>query len=301
MGEQKNGEAKSQRQQPLSGDDVVGTVKKPAIGKEAPDSVPASSHVGHVASWPSFWQPPTAQEAKDSAIWPEVAHWKEPMGWQESAAGNQKPARWMPASWKELPSQASTSVAADNWRQHAFGSEIVEDTLVTESFRSPEVSEIRVREGDCYTDTLPSHSLGIGTAAGSASVGATTIAERSTPSGTAWAPSVSNPMDEVTRQLLQARDKIEAVELEFAQVMGELAAYGDRLPMPSTQPQQIAFSEPLVGQRPAPLAACSQSQPEHFCIDTPSAANFHLDPLDSCSPIAPVSVGWRQRQGRTIA
>mmetsp|Transcript_55117 Transcript_55117/g.87482 ORF Transcript_55117/g.87482 Transcript_55117/m.87482 type:complete len:200 (-) Transcript_55117:40-639(-) len=32
--------------------------------------------------------------------------------------------------------------------------------------------------------------------------------------------------DEVTKHLMQARDKIEAVEREFAQIMSELAAYG---------------------------------------------------------------------------
>ncbi|CAE6960214.1 unnamed protein product [Symbiodinium natans] len=39
-------------------------------------------------------------------------------------------------------------------------------------------------------------------------------------------PGVDDKVDEVTRHLLQARDKIEAVEREFAHIMGELAAYG---------------------------------------------------------------------------
>lgn len=43
---------------------------------------------------------------------------------------------------------------------------------------------------------------------------------------------VDSTVDEVTRHLLHARDKIEAVEHEFAQIMGELIAYGQGLPSP---------------------------------------------------------------------
>lgn len=39
-------------------------------------------------------------------------------------------------------------------------------------------------------------------------------------------------VDEVTRHLLHAREKIEAVEVEFSQIMGELIAYGQKLPGP---------------------------------------------------------------------
>jgi len=44
---------------------------------------------------------------------------------------------------------------------------------------------------------------------------------------------VDDKVDEVTRHLLQAREKIEAVEREFAQIMGELAAYGRQATLPS--------------------------------------------------------------------
>ncbi|CAE7535393.1 unnamed protein product [Symbiodinium sp. CCMP2456] len=46
-------------------------------------------------------------------------------------------------------------------------------------------------------------------------------------------PGVDDKVDEVTRHLLQAREKIEAVEREFAQIMGELAAYGRQATLPS--------------------------------------------------------------------
>lgn len=49
----------------------------------------------------------------------------------------------------------------------------------------------------------------------------------------AFEPGVEDKVDEVTRHLLQAREKIEAVEREFAQIMGELAAYGRQATLPS--------------------------------------------------------------------
>jgi len=59
-------------------------------------------------------------------------------------------------------------------------------------------------------------------------------------------------MDGVTRHLMHARDKIEAVEHEFAQIMAELANYGKRFAV-------AAGSE-----------AAQRKIPEYFCIDTPT-------------------------------
>eukprot|EP00444_Apocalathium_aciculiferum_P014845 CAMPEP_0183458448 /NCGR_PEP_ID=MMETSP0370-20130417/133517_1 /TAXON_ID=268820 /ORGANISM="Peridinium aciculiferum, Strain PAER-2" /LENGTH=379 /DNA_ID=CAMNT_0025650223 /DNA_START=60 /DNA_END=1196 /DNA_ORIENTATION=- len=95
-----------------------------------------------------------------------------------------------------------------------------------------------------------------------------------------------DPVDEVTRHLLQARDRIEAVEQEFAEIMGELAAYGEQLPPPAAGRPTPAPREPLATPpprgRPPPAAAAPGSglatialkrtpvsQPEFFFIDTP--------------------------------
>jgi len=59
-------------------------------------------------------------------------------------------------------------------------------------------------------------------------------------------------MDDVTRHLMHARDKIEAVEHEFTQIMAELANYGKRF---------AAAADPDAAER---------KSPEYFCIDTPT-------------------------------
>jgi len=69
-------------------------------------------------------------------------------------------------------------------------------------------------------------------------------------------PRVDDTMDDVTRHLMHARDKIEAVELEFAQIMGELASYGERwVDAPGASKAQ---EEPRPGST------------EYFCINTPT-------------------------------
>jgi len=69
-------------------------------------------------------------------------------------------------------------------------------------------------------------------------------------------PRVDDAMDEVTRHLMHARDKIEAVELEFAQIMSELANYGER--WGEGPPPTDAWEEPRAGYT------------EYFCINTPT-------------------------------
>jgi len=59
-------------------------------------------------------------------------------------------------------------------------------------------------------------------------------------------------MDDVTRHLMHARDKIEVVEHEFAQIMIELANYGKRF---------AVAADP---------GAADRKFPEYFCIDTPT-------------------------------
>lgn len=73
-------------------------------------------------------------------------------------------------------------------------------------------------------------------------------------------PRVDDTMDEVTRHLMHARDKIEAVELEFAQIMGELASYGERWGDGSgaSRAGVSAWEEPQAGPT------------EYFCINTPT-------------------------------
>eukprot|EP00445_Apocalathium_hangoei_P021282 CAMPEP_0203912302 /NCGR_PEP_ID=MMETSP0359-20131031/53391_1 /ASSEMBLY_ACC=CAM_ASM_000338 /TAXON_ID=268821 /ORGANISM="Scrippsiella Hangoei, Strain SHTV-5" /LENGTH=368 /DNA_ID=CAMNT_0050838215 /DNA_START=65 /DNA_END=1168 /DNA_ORIENTATION=+ len=79
-----------------------------------------------------------------------------------------------------------------------------------------------------------------------------------------------DPVDEVTRHLLQARDRIEAVEQEFAEIMGELAAYGEQLPPPAAGRPTPAPREPLATPpprgRPPPAAAAPGSGPATIAL-----------------------------------
>eukprot|EP00415_Alexandrium_ostenfeldii_P002253 UN2253 len=62
-------------------------------------------------------------------------------------------------------------------------------------------------------------------------------------------PRVDDAMDEVTRHLMHARDKVEAVELEFAQIMSELANYGERWgegPPPTDAWEDASYSSPVL-------------------------------------------------------
>jgi hypothetical protein len=56
---------------------------------------------------------------------------------------------------------------------------------------------------------------------------------RSPPKNATALTPIDDTADEVTRHLLCARSKIEAVEVEFAHIMGELAAYSERIPVSS--------------------------------------------------------------------
>jgi len=69
---------------------------------------------------------------------------------------------------------------------------------------------------------------------------------------------VDATVDQVTQHLLCARDKIEAVELEFANIMNELATYGR-----STGVVNSASTTPTHASRPQNDAA------QHFSIGTP--------------------------------
>jgi hypothetical protein len=77
--------------------------------------------------------------------------------------------------------------------------------------------------------------------------------------------SVGTTVDEVTSHLLRAREKIEAIELEFEHVMRELVAYGQ--------------------QEPAQFQPYTAFQPEYFSINTPSVGgpvgSFMSVPLSS--------------------
>lgn len=87
------------------------------------------------------------------------------------------------------------------------------------------------------------------------------------PSDAAAAP-VDETVDEVTHHLLCARSKIEAVELEFAHIMEELAAYGQRLPASA----KTAGSFTDAAASPFNSTTSQQMKPEYFLINTPSAA-----------------------------
>jgi len=84
------------------------------------------------------------------------------------------------------------------------------------------------------------------------------------PSDASTAPMAE--VDEVTRHLLSARSKIEAVEQEFAHIMEELTAYGKRLPASS---KALGFAE-ATGS-PMSASASRDPKPEYFFINTPSA------------------------------
>merc|ERR1712129_38557 len=94
-----------------------------------------------------------------------------------------------------------------------------------------------------------------------------------------WCP---DAVDEVTRHLLHARGKIEAVELEFAQIMEELAAYGDKLPAvtPQPLPDPVDALAPNADHQASPPLewGAAMATTEYFSMDTPCGARFSSGP-----------------------
>merc|ERR1711865_854737 len=86
---------------------------------------------------------------------------------------------------------------------------------------------------------------------------------------------IDGNVDEVARHLLCARSKIEAVGLEFEQIMGELAAYSARLPPMSAK--KAAASVPVASPPCAPSSKLQgdvfgrHAQAEHYFVGTPLA------------------------------
>lgn len=98
---------------------------------------------------------------------------------------------------------------------------------------------------------------------------------------------IDDTVDEVSRHLLCARSKIEAVELEFAQIMGELAAYSERLPAPGKSERSLsaapAASPPSAppAKRRGDAARGQEGLAEYFFVGTPlgpreDAGNFSM-------------------------
>merc|ERR1712232_1446632 len=98
---------------------------------------------------------------------------------------------------------------------------------------------------------------------------------------------VDDTMDEVTRHLLDARNKIETVEMEFAQIMNELAAFGQRQPAASTLPT----TAPSAGAN-----GNAAAMPEYFCINTPKPHNG----AETISPVRPARPYSQHLSSRTV-
>lgn len=85
---------------------------------------------------------------------------------------------------------------------------------------------------------------------------------------------MDSSVDDVTRHLLRARNKIEAVELEFAHIMGELAAYSERIPS-----AKAAICSPATAGKPSSElsdAAGRRALAEYFFVGTPQATGTKM-------------------------
>jgi len=102
---------------------------------------------------------------------------------------------------------------------------------------------------------------------------------------------VDDTADEVTRHLLCARSKIEAVENEFAQIMSELTAYSERLPPKRSSPAAPAASPPPgIARNRRGGGAAPRDFPEHFFVGTPLAPHDDSANLSSSSALGRVQM-----------
>jgi len=103
---------------------------------------------------------------------------------------------------------------------------------------------------------------------------------------------LASPSDQITRHLLSARDRMEAVEAEFAQIMDELAAFGQRSAAGS-----VSSASPANGQAVAPALADSagatplcttrDSRVEYFTIGTPGRPSVGTMTSVPSQPVSP--------------
>lgn len=107
-------------------------------------------------------------------------------------------------------------------------------------------------------------------------------------------PVIDNTVDEMTRHLMHAREKIDAVETEFAQIMSELVSYGQRIPHAPGSGVRAASAPGFPPPRAKDMQAAASrgsgprgGPPEMFLIGTPIAASMGASGSDSgvASPI----------------
>lgn len=115
---------------------------------------------------------------------------------------------------------------------------------------------------------------------------------------------IDDTADEVTRHLLCARSKIEAVEHEFAQIMGELAAYSERIPARSAPPPRWYSNMPAGSPPSGPTKTTTKAgrdMPEYFFVGTPSALREDGTSFSQMSvPMEPVASGPGRRLAESL-